>query len=179
MKLLLSNPLDILFPLAAKTYAEASQTSKMELFEKIVNNLKPLTIFTKSSVLNVWLGSEDASLSKQAAMFKVDHWENRSSCNICLQFTIKPPKRNRKNERSHSDQIHVRFHKVKKTRTICYNDQGTRRMSRNIILMSSLLTRITFIVKSNWPVALGLLWLTLSMYFLLGRNCLYFFEFSR
>ena len=47
-------------------------------------------------------------------MFKVDNWENRSSCNICLQFTIKPPKRNRKNERSHSDQIHVQFHKVKK-----------------------------------------------------------------
>ena len=30
-----------------------SQTSKMELFVKIFNSIKPLTIFTKGSILNV------------------------------------------------------------------------------------------------------------------------------
>ena len=37
---------------------ELSQTSKMKLFAKIVNCRKPLTIFAKSSFLDVWLGSE-------------------------------------------------------------------------------------------------------------------------
>ena len=39
-------------------YAEHSQASKMELLPKIVIGWKPLTIFAKSSVLDVWLGSE-------------------------------------------------------------------------------------------------------------------------
>ena len=39
-------------------YAEQSQASKMELLPKIVIGWKPLTIFAKSSVLDVWLGSE-------------------------------------------------------------------------------------------------------------------------
>ena len=33
----------------------------MELFGKIVNGFSPLTIFAKSYVLDVWLGSEYAS----------------------------------------------------------------------------------------------------------------------
>ena len=36
-----------------KVYLEPIQTSKMELFEKIVNSLMPLTILTKSSILDV------------------------------------------------------------------------------------------------------------------------------
>ena len=37
-------------------HSEPSQTSKMELFAKIVNGLKPLTVFVKSSILDVWIG---------------------------------------------------------------------------------------------------------------------------
>ena len=45
----------------SETFSEPSQTSKTELFAKIINNWKPLTIFTKSSILDVRLGSEYAS----------------------------------------------------------------------------------------------------------------------
>ena len=36
-----------------KVYLEPSQTSKMELLVNIVNGWKPLTIFAKSSILDV------------------------------------------------------------------------------------------------------------------------------
>ena len=36
-------------------------TSKMELFPKIVKNKKPFTIYVKTSILDVWQGSEYAS----------------------------------------------------------------------------------------------------------------------
>ena len=39
-------------------YSEPYQKSKMVRFAKIVNGLKLLTIFAKSSILDVWLGSE-------------------------------------------------------------------------------------------------------------------------
>ena len=42
-------------------YSEHCQTSKMELFEKIIENLESLTIFEKRSILNAWQGSEYAS----------------------------------------------------------------------------------------------------------------------
>ena len=38
-----------------------SQTSKLELFTKLVNGLQPLTIFTKIFILDVRMGSEYAS----------------------------------------------------------------------------------------------------------------------
>ena len=38
---------------ALVTFLEPSQTSKMELFVKIINGIKLLTIFTKSSILDV------------------------------------------------------------------------------------------------------------------------------
>ena len=37
-------------PLGAETYAEACQTSNMELFAKIVKGWKPVTIFIKSTI---------------------------------------------------------------------------------------------------------------------------------
>ena len=43
------------------TDLQSSQTSKMELFAKIVNGWKPLFIFTKGSILDLWLGSEYTS----------------------------------------------------------------------------------------------------------------------
>ena len=44
-----------------EAYSEHCQTSRMERFMKIVNGQKPLTIFAKCSILNVWQGSEYAS----------------------------------------------------------------------------------------------------------------------
>ena len=41
-----------------EAYSEPSGTSKMEVFAKIVNSCQPLIIFAKSSILDVWLGSE-------------------------------------------------------------------------------------------------------------------------
>ena len=42
-------------------YSETSRTSEMELFEKIVHNFWPFTIFARGSILDVRLGSEYAS----------------------------------------------------------------------------------------------------------------------
>ena len=36
-----------------QVYLEPSQTSNIETYVKIVNNLMPLTIFTKSSILDI------------------------------------------------------------------------------------------------------------------------------
>ena len=44
-----------------EAYPKPSQTSKMDLFAKIVNGFHLLTNFVKSFILNVWLGSEFAS----------------------------------------------------------------------------------------------------------------------
>ena len=44
-----------------ETYSEPIKTSKIELFAKINNDLKPLTIFAKSFTLDICLGSEDSS----------------------------------------------------------------------------------------------------------------------
>ena len=41
--------------------SESCQTSKIELFAKKAKNEKPFTIFVKSSILDVWQGSEYAS----------------------------------------------------------------------------------------------------------------------
>ena len=42
----------------SEAYSEHSQTFKMERFVKKVSNWKLLTIFRKSYILDVWLGSE-------------------------------------------------------------------------------------------------------------------------
>ena len=47
--------------LYSKAYSELSQASEMKLFEKVVNRWKSFTIFSKSSILCVWLGSAYAS----------------------------------------------------------------------------------------------------------------------
>ena len=44
-----------------KTFSGPRQTSRMELFAKIVEGFQPLTIFAKSSILDVLLDCEDAS----------------------------------------------------------------------------------------------------------------------
>ena len=45
----------------SKAYTEPFQTSKMEVFAKIVNGFLFLTIFAKSSILDVWQDFEFAS----------------------------------------------------------------------------------------------------------------------
>ena len=45
----------------AKAYSESRQKCKMELFVEIVKDFKPLTIFSENSILDVLLGSENAS----------------------------------------------------------------------------------------------------------------------
>ena len=49
--------------LSSKVYPEPCQTSKMELFAKIINSFQPLTIILKSFILDVWHGYEYASTS--------------------------------------------------------------------------------------------------------------------
>ena len=44
-------------------YSEPCETSKIELFEKIVNNWKLLPISAKTSILDVWQGSEYAPVN--------------------------------------------------------------------------------------------------------------------
>lgn len=45
----------------AEAHAEPSQTYKMELFTGILNDRKPLKIFAKSFILDIWLGSDYAT----------------------------------------------------------------------------------------------------------------------
>ena len=49
------------FRVASDEYSEPSRTSKLELFSKIVNGWKPLTIFAESFILDVRLGSKYVS----------------------------------------------------------------------------------------------------------------------
>ena len=49
----------------AGVYSVSSQTTKIELFARIVNGFQPLTIFVKSSTLDVSLGSECASIMRK------------------------------------------------------------------------------------------------------------------
>ena len=44
-----------------EAYSEPSQTSKLEVFAKIVNGFSFLTIFAKSSIVDIWKDSEFAS----------------------------------------------------------------------------------------------------------------------
>ena len=43
-----------------EAYSEPCRKSKLKLFTEIVNGLQPLTIVAKSSVLDIWQGSECA-----------------------------------------------------------------------------------------------------------------------
>ena len=51
-------------------YSEPSRTPKMEIFVKIISIWKPLTIFAKSSIFDVRLGCEYASVSKVTSATK-------------------------------------------------------------------------------------------------------------
>ena len=71
------------------TYSEPCQTSKMELFAKIVNG-KLLTPFAKGFILDVWQGSEYASayskgtITRSADVVSVSLMVTWNSCLLLL-----------------------------------------------------------------------------------------------
>ena len=52
-----------------ESHPEPSQTSKVELFAKIINGSKSLIVFARSSILDDWFGSEYACFVR-----KKDHF---------------------------------------------------------------------------------------------------------
>ena len=66
-----------------KVYSEPCEISKIELYEKIVNGEKPLTIFSKSSILNVWLAFHYEPLRNAKSLLNIS-WPNQS-----LVYSIK------------------------------------------------------------------------------------------
>ena len=54
-----------------KAFSKPSQTSKVQTFAEIVNSKQPLTIFAKSNILDVRMGSEYASTSSFPGMFNI------------------------------------------------------------------------------------------------------------
>ena len=61
MKLIKLNLQKLLLKLLVEVL-ETNQASKMELFVKIVNGIKSLTIFTKGFILDVWMGFKYTSV---------------------------------------------------------------------------------------------------------------------
>ena len=53
--------IEYLVSIVSYRYSEPSETSKMDRFVRIGNSSIPLTVFAKSSILDVWLGSDQAS----------------------------------------------------------------------------------------------------------------------
>ena len=54
----------------SETYWEFCQTCKMERFAKIINGWKPLIIFAKRSILDVWQNSHYASESQSVLIWE-------------------------------------------------------------------------------------------------------------
>ena len=57
---------DVRYP---EAYSELCKLCKMEVFAKIVNGFQLITIFAKSSFLDVWQGSEYATINKSKWIF--------------------------------------------------------------------------------------------------------------
>ena len=73
--------------LASEATSESCQTFMMEIFVKIVKNEKPFTIFAKSSILDVWQGSEYTSefvLKVKALLFLKSIWISKVTDNLLL-----------------------------------------------------------------------------------------------
>ena len=64
-------------PVRSETYSEPSQVSKMMLFANIVNGQKPVTIFLKSPIFDVWEGTEHVfmviSITEWGSVFDFDN----------------------------------------------------------------------------------------------------------
>ena len=67
-----------IFRNSSEAYSEPCETSKMDFFAKIINDFQPPNIFGKSSILDVWQGSEYLSaLIKQENIelsFEIMRW---------------------------------------------------------------------------------------------------------
>ena len=70
----------------AETYSEPWYTSKMELLVKIVNSFQPLPISPKSSILDIWQGSEYASILWAGLIDVQLTEENQISCGTLQDF---------------------------------------------------------------------------------------------
>ena len=71
-----------------ETHSELNQTSKMDIFVKIVNGWKRLTIFAKSSILVVWLRFWIHLWVMLIFSMQLDKQENKKlKTNFCL-FTF-------------------------------------------------------------------------------------------
>ena len=59
----------------SEAYLGCSQTSVMELFpEKLINGFQLLTIFTKSSIIDVWQGSKYTSSASISFFYIIKDW---------------------------------------------------------------------------------------------------------
>ena len=65
-------------------HSERNQASKMEIFGKIVIGLKPLTIFTKNSTLDIRLSSDYASVPE------IDTFAHFQECSLSSTWEVRP-----------------------------------------------------------------------------------------
>ena len=73
-----------------ESLSEPSQITKIELFEKIAYSFRPLTIFIKSSVLDVLQCSWQTSVTKRISSFINNIWKDfDSDINITIMFILR------------------------------------------------------------------------------------------
>ena len=97
--------------LIAETYSEPSQISKMNVLAKIVNGFQSLLIFPKSSILDVWLGSEYVSKLLLIKVLKLPflciNWYKPSTF-YRLFFTLTKPQKITKKSHLRSQKLLMR-----------------------------------------------------------------------
>ena len=69
-----------------EVYLEPIEISKMELFVKIINSLMPLTILTKCSIVDVWLGCQNATKSFNTSFCEFNIFSFSSHLVKCFFF---------------------------------------------------------------------------------------------
>ena len=74
----------------SEAYSELIQMSIMEHFAKIVNGQKPLTIFTRHSVLDVWQGPKTGTTGITLDNAKTDFNMKEESESIFLHIEFLP-----------------------------------------------------------------------------------------
>ena len=73
---------------STKPYSEPCQTTKMGFFAELINGFKPLIIFPKICIFDVWLGSE--YVSEAFTWFTVrTYWQWRYNLKCIKHRTIK------------------------------------------------------------------------------------------
>ena len=101
--------------LITQVYSEPYQRSNMELLVKIANSFLPLTIFARSSILDVWQGSEYAS-----------RWRLLSTCWRDVSLVFNPYRNNNDNKylfikrRKYTKSIVKKTNKIRRKRHWCW-----------------------------------------------------------